>query len=191
MTTHDDTAIAICTSNEGKRAECERILGVPLVSAPAEIDEIQGIDAEVVCRDKAARAYMLLGRPVIVDDTGLGLSALGGFPGALVTWATGAGGNEILHRMLPDGAPADAEVVTAIGFADAAGVHVFVGRSHGTVLPQPRGSHGFGFDEIFVPEGETRSLAEMDAGEKDAISPRGQALAALAAFLNSRPDRTG
>lgn len=190
MKTQDDTDIAICTSNEGKRAECERILGVALVSTPAKIDEIQGIDAEAVCRDKAARAFELIGRPLIVDDTGLGLDALGGFPGALITWATGAGGNEILHRMLPDGARADAEVVTAIGFADAGGVHVFVGRSRGTVLEHPRGDQGFGFDEIFVPDGGSRSLAEMDAAEKDSISPRSQALAALAAFLRSRPDRT-
>lgn len=190
MTTQDGGTIGICTSNEGKRAECERILGVALVAAPADIDEIQGMDPEVVCRDKAARAFALLGRPVIVDDTGLGLFALGGFPGALITWATGAGGNEILHRMLPEGASADAEVVTAIGFADAGGVHVFVGRSRGTVLAQSRGSQGFGFDDIFVPEGGDRTLAEMDAAAKDAISPRGQALAALAAFLNSRPVRS-
>lgn len=189
MTTQDDTAITICTSNEGKRAECERILGVPLVSMPAEIDEIQDTDPEVVCREKARCAFALLGRPVIVDDTGFGLAALGGFPGALVTWATEAGGNEILHRMLPEGASTDAEVVTAIGFAEATGVHVFVGRGRGTVLAQPRGSQGFGFDGIFIPEGETRTLAEMDDASKDAISPRGRALALFANFLRIRADQ--
>jgi len=178
--------IHICTSNANKVREFERILGISLTSSGIDVDEIQSIDTEEVCRRKAEAAFAALGHPVLVDDTGFELSALDGFPGALVTWALKGGTTAILHRMLPPSADEGAKVVTAIGYADEAGVHAFCGAVAGTVIAVPRGANGFGFDEVFVPEGETRTLAEMSDAEKDAISPRGIALASLAAFLRER-----
>jgi XTP/dITP diphosphohydrolase len=178
--------LTLCTSNDGKRREFERILGIPLTTAPIDLAEIQSIDAGQVCRAKAALAYELLKAPVLVDDTGFELAGLGGFPGALVTWALEAGGVEILHRMLPRGGPADAAAITCIGLADERGVHVFSGRIAGTVLAEPRGTKGFGFDPVFVPQGATKSYAEMDDSEKDGCSPRGVALEKLAMHIRAR-----
>jgi len=175
--------LKLCTSNEGKRREFERILGVSLALEDVELDEIQSVDTEAVCRAKAALAYAKVGQPVLVDDTGFELVELGNFPGALVTWALGAGGLEVLHRMLPSGVAATAAAVTCIGLADETGVRVFTGRVSGTVLSAPRGVGGFGFDPVFVPDGQSRSLAEMDDEEKDQHSPRGFALAKLSDYL--------
>ncbi|HKR24979.1 MAG TPA: non-canonical purine NTP pyrophosphatase [Allosphingosinicella sp.] len=178
--------IILCTGNRGKLLEVSRILDMPLDSASPDLDEIQGLDALLVCRRKAAEAFALLGRPVLVDDTALHLAALGGFPGALVTWAIESGGPELLHRMLPPGASPAASAVTVIGYADEAGVETFAGALAGHVVAAPRGAEGFGFDPVFVPEGEERTLAEMSAAEKDSLSPRGRALRQAAAFLRAR-----
>ncbi|MEA3017068.1 MAG: XTP/dITP diphosphohydrolase [Sphingomonadales bacterium] len=176
--------IAICTSNRGKIREFERMLKRELDPIALAIDEVQALDTESVCRAKAGAAYGLIGRPVLVDDTGFELPALGKFPGALVTWVIESGGTSMLHRMLPPGVPPRAVAVTSIGFADCRGVNVFTGRVEGDVVPEPRGTNGFGFDDVFVPQGTQSTFAEMSDVEKDAISPRRIALDALRAHLD-------
>jgi non-canonical purine NTP pyrophosphatase (RdgB/HAM1 family) len=178
--------ISICTTNKSKVREFERILVRSLDPVSLEVDEPQTLDTGVACRAKAEAAFQKLGRPVVVDDTGFELEAISGFPGALVTWAINAGSTRLLHRMIPDGGTDRATVVTAIGYADVDRVEVFIGRLEGRVIAEPRGSNGFGFDEVFIPIGQERTLAEMSDEEKDAVSPRGLALRALADFLHAR-----
>ena len=175
--------IAICTTNSGKVREFERMLQMDLDPVQVDLEEIQALNTESVCRRKARAAYDEIGRAVLVDDTGFELSALNGFPGAFVTWVLEAGGTALLHRMLPPRVEPMAAAVTSIGFADSRGVHVFTGRIEGRVLPEPRGTNGFGFDEVFVPDGAELTFAEMSDTEKDALSPRGVALAALRSHL--------
>jgi XTP/dITP diphosphohydrolase len=175
--------LSLCTSNEGKRREFERILNCPLDLAPLDLPEVQALDTSAVCFAKAEAAYARLKRPVLVDDTGFEIMALNGFPGALVTWVLEAGGTGLLRRLIQPGTNPDAAAVTCIGLATADGVKVFTGRVSGEVLADPRGEGGFGFDPVFVPAGETRTFAEMSDTEKDACSPRGLALEQLAAFL--------
>lgn len=177
--------LSLCTSNEGKRREFERILNCSLDLAPLNLPEVQALDTAAVCFAKAEAAYARLQSPVLVDDTGFEIAALGGFPGALVTWVLEAGGIELLHRLLQPGSNPDAAAVTCIGLATEAGVKVFTGRVSGTVLADPRGENGFGFDPVFVPTGNTRTFAEMSDEKKDGCSPRGLALKQLAAVLAS------
>jgi len=181
-----EALLSICTSNEGKRRECERMLGIPLAAVKLDLPELQSLDVEEVCRAKAASAFEQLGSPAFVDDTGFSMRALGGFPGALVVWTIKAGGTPILHRMLASGADPATVVTTAIGYADANGVRVFSGSLSGSVIAEPRGENGFGFDDVFVPEGESRTLAEMSDADKDAISPRSLALRKFAEFLREQ-----
>ena len=177
-------AIHICISNNNKVREFERILGVSLIPSKIDLDEIQTLDAEEVCRNKATAAFAALGHPVLVDDTGFELIALNGFPGALVTWTIGAGSTSILHRMLPVKADERASVVTAVGYAEQGYVHAVAGRVKGRVIPVPSGGNGFGFDDVFVPVGDTRTFAEMTDAEKDQLSPRAIALRAIRQFLD-------
>lgn len=178
-------SLSICTTNAGKRREFERLLKLDLTAVAYDLDEIQSLDPRKVCRAKAAAAYAALGTPVLVDDSGFELGALNGFPGALVTWVIEAGGSALLHRLLPPSADPSATAVTAIAFADATGVSVFADTLGGMVIAEPRGENGFGFDDVFIAQGEHRTLAEMSDAEKDAISPRGRALAALATHLKN------
>jgi non-canonical purine NTP pyrophosphatase (RdgB/HAM1 family) len=173
----------LCTSNADKAREFSEILRRPITALSLELEEIQSLDPRVVAGRKALQAFAICGAPVMVDDTGLALDALGGFPGALVTWVLRAGGVEMLHRMLPPEASAAARVTTAIGFADAAGARVFVAAVRGEVITTPRGRHGFGFDAIFVPEGQRRTLAELGSRAKNAMSSRRLALDQMVTFL--------
>jgi len=178
--------LKVCTSNRGKAAEICRILGLEGEAIKLALTEIQATDPAIVVRAKAAEAFAKLGEPVLVDDTGLALDALKGFPGALVAWVLESGGVELLHRMIPPGADNRAVATTAIGYADAAGIEVFVGEVLGTVLAKPLGEDGFGFDSVFVPEGRSATFAQMSQQEKDALSPRRLALDQLSRFLRER-----
>ena len=75
---------------------------------------------------------------------------------------------------------------TVIALADATGTRFFEGVCRGTIIDEERGSKGFGYDRIFVPEGGNRTFAELDAEEKNAISHRGAALRRLAAYLHDQ-----
>ncbi|ESQ89786.1 hypothetical protein ABENE_13670 [Asticcacaulis benevestitus DSM 16100 = ATCC BAA-896] len=161
------------------------MLGRPVEAVAIDLTEIQALDTKSVSLFKAKEAYQRLQRTVIVDDTSLGLVALNGFPGALITWALKAGGNEILHRMLPPGAAPDALISTSIGYCDGERTEVVTGEVKGTVSQVSRGANGFGFDSIFIPEGESRTLAEMPDAEKDALSSRRLAIDALRVLLTT------
>ncbi len=143
--------------------------------------------------------------PAIADDSGLCVDALNGMPGVLsARWAGGHGDDAanlaLVLAQLAD-VPAGrrgarfvcaaalvvpAPQLTAAGelAAHPAVERVVAGELVGRLITAPRGSHGFGYDPIFVPEGDTRTTAEMAPAEKDAISHRGRAFRALAAVIS-------
>lgn len=179
--------LLICTSNPGKRLEIERILQIETRSVSLDLPEEQAIEPESISREKARVAYAHFGQAVLVDDSALMIDALGGFPGALVTWALRAGGPEILHRMIPAGSAATAQAISVVGLGTSAGVRSFTGRVAGTLVPVARGVGGFGYDPVFVPDGQGLSFAEMTPERKDALSPRARALTALRDYLADHP----
>jgi XTP/dITP diphosphohydrolase len=69
--------------------------------------------------------------------------------------------------------------------------YLFDGTVNGVILESPRGSAGFGYDPVFLPEGHSQSFAEMEASEKNGISHRGRAVEALMSFLKDRSNKTG
>jgi XTP/dITP diphosphohydrolase len=141
---------------------------------------------------KARAAAAATARPAIADDSGIEAAALNGAPG--VWSARYAGDNasdeenlaKLLREVPPDG---DTRVayVCAMAFVDPGGVQqVEHGRCEGTLIHEPRGNGGFGYDPAFVPDdypGDERTMAELDPEEKDAISHRGRAARALAIRL--------
>lgn len=167
------------TSNENKLREAAGILGVDLDSAEVDVPEIQSLDFGEVAAAKALAAHKALGMPscpVIVDDSGLAVGVWGGFPGPLTRWLMKSVGNAGLLRMLAAEEDRSARAVCAVAVADASGsVRVSWGVVEGEISREPRGEGGFGFDPIFVPEGETRTYAEMGE-EKSLDSHRTRAL---------------
>ncbi|MDA2804543.1 RdgB/HAM1 family non-canonical purine NTP pyrophosphatase [Nocardiopsis suaedae] len=142
---------------------------------------------------KARAVAMHTGLPAVADDSGLRVDALNGMPGVLSARWSGrfgdaAGDKDLanLHLVLdqladtPDGRRG-AEFVAAAALVVPGGVETAVeGVMRGSIIRERRGGNGFGYDPVFVPEGETRTTAEMEPEEKNAISHRGKAFRALA-----------
>jgi non-canonical purine NTP pyrophosphatase (RdgB/HAM1 family) len=170
---------ALVTSNEHKWMEAQRILGRPLDRVALELPELQAATVSEVARDKAGTAFARLRRSLIVEDAGLELAALGGFPGPFIKYWEKLGGLDSLCRALTGFDSRAATAVCALAVATPSGIAVVEGRVAGSIAQAPRGENGFGWDAIFVPQGETRTFAQMTAPEKDALSHRRRAWEAL------------
>ena len=178
-----ETQFALVTGNENKWLEAKRILGRDLERIVLDLPEIQAATTREVALEKARAAFALVKRPVIVEDAGVELRAFGGFPGPFIKYWHTLGGNEAICRALDGTASRAATAVCVLGIADAGGVRIVEGRLDGSISKSPRGTGGFGWDPIFIPENESRTFAEMSAAEKDLISHRRRAWAALALSL--------
>lgn len=173
------TGLVLITGNRGKAEEYERLLGISVTPEKIALPEVQALSVEDVVSAKAMAAYAAVQAPVIVDDSGISFSAWSGLPGALTSWFMDTVGNDGLVQMLVGFSDRSASVKTAIGYCDEQGVKVFVGTVDGRVATEPRGTNGFGYDPIFIPDGAVRTFAEMSAVEKDLHSMRKRACDAL------------
>ncbi|HTR97820.1 MAG TPA: RdgB/HAM1 family non-canonical purine NTP pyrophosphatase [Candidatus Acidoferrales bacterium] len=166
---------------------------VPLSDWPgASAPEETGVTLEENARLKARAALALTGLPALADDTGLEVDALGGAPGVHSARYAGEPADPAANiaRLLAAlaGVPRERRTarfrtVCVAAFADGRELAA-EGRLDGAILETPRGRNGFGYDPVFgLPDG--RSLAELDADEKNRISHRARAIAALSAMLRS------
>ncbi len=178
--------LVVVTGNKGKADEIASITGMPVEIVKLDIPEIQSLDVEEVAREKALTAYRILAKPVVVDDTGMSIEALGGLPGALVSWFLDTLGPEGLLKLVAGETHRHALVSTCIAYADEDGVQTFLGTVEGTLSQSLRGDAGFGYDPIFIPAGQDRTYAEMNSEEKNAISMRRQALLGLKDYLSKQ-----
>jgi len=193
------TELLVASRNRKKLAELSRVLdaagvgGLTLVS----LDDVPAFDEapetgatfEENALAKARDAYAATGLPVIADDSGLEVAALNGMPGVLSARWAGTHGDDVANyelvlaqmRDVPDDRRSAAFVSSCalVYGPGAADCTVVRGEWPGVLARQPRGDGGFGYDPVFIPEGETRSAAELGASEKDAASHRGRALALL------------
>ena len=190
--------IVLSTDNAHKLAEIRSILA-PLgyevlpksevgAGALEVIEDAPDLDGNAVKKARALHALTKLA--VLADDTGLFVDALGGEPGVhsarYASEHDDAANREKLLRKLAD-TPDDKRTAyfeTVLAYIDANGVETVVrGRVDGTITRDERGSHGFGYDSLFLPRGEKKTFAEMNDDEKNALSHRRRALDALVAFL--------
>ncbi|MDT7538772.1 MAG: XTP/dITP diphosphohydrolase [Actinomycetota bacterium] len=188
--------VLLATRNAGKVAELQRILspyGIDLVGldesfepGPETAPDFRG---NALAKAREAAAYS--GLPTVADDSGLAVDALNGMPGVLSARWAGRHGDDIANLELLLGQIADvpddrrtARFVCAAAAVLPDGREIVVEEAmEGRIIDGPLGTNGFGYDPIFVPEGETRTSAEMPSDEKDAISHRGKAFRALAPLL--------
>jgi XTP/dITP diphosphohydrolase len=123
------------------------------------------------------------------DDTGLEIAALNGAPGVYSARFAGEGKNSLdnMHKVLTlmeNEKNRKAQFRTAIALILSGETHIFEGKIEGKIATEPHGTAGFGYDPIFIPEGYSKSFAELTADEKNKISHRGRALDKMAKFLN-------
>jgi XTP/dITP diphosphohydrolase len=186
------TKLVIATHNKGKLAEFGDLLGphgIDLVSAGAlglpEPEENGTLYAENAAL-KARAATTATGLPAISDDSGLAIDALDGAPGLFTAdWAGnprdfGAAMDRVDRELALRGVAtvgARAHFVSALCVTWPDGDEaIFEGRVFGTLAWPPRGSAGFGYDPMFLPDGHARTFGEMTATEKHGLPPEGQGL---------------
>jgi XTP/dITP diphosphohydrolase len=188
----------VATHNQDKLRELGEILAsLDLVPLPDEV-ELPAEEGETFADNalaKARAAHAATGIAVIADDSGIEARALGGLPGVRSARYAGpeAGDEEnleLLLRELAGAADRSVAYVCALAYLDEDGAeHLFEGRCKGQLAGEPRGSGGFGYDPAFVPDdtgpGDQRTIAELSAAEKHAISHRGRAARALASWLEA------
>ncbi len=173
------------TSNKNKLGEARAILGFSIKHRSIDIEEMQSIYASEVARGKAKAAYEKLHTPVIVEDTGLHIEGLGGFPGALVKWMIEGLGYENMCRVVDLCKSRDAYAETCVAYYDGKKMRVFEGKINGSISKTPLGSNNFGWDCIFIPDGFAKTFAQMRPSEKNSVSMRREAFAKLGRFMAS------
>ena len=199
MTSGPMSIVVVATHNAKKAVELHRVLAAAGIDA-----DVRGLDAfpaypEPAETERSFEGNALLkaravcaatGVPAVSDDSGLCVDALNGMPGVLsARWSGGQSDVANLELVLaqlgdtPDdrlGAQFRCAVALVLPDGREAAVH---GEMRGRLVREPRGTNGFGYDPIFVPDSETRTSAELSDTEKDAISHRGNALRALVPVL--------
>jgi XTP/dITP diphosphohydrolase len=197
--------VILATGNRHKVAEMAELLpGVDLRPLPDGFEtpheDGETFAANALIKARAAHAAAAAGERVIADDSGIEAEDLGGAPGIYSARYAGVGvGDEVnLDKLLREvnaaGGNRRAAYVCALALVEPDGSeHVFEGRCEGRLLRERHGSGGFGYDPIFVPDdlppGDERTMAEISAAEKNAISHRGRAARMLAAHLATVGER--
>ncbi len=196
------TRLVLATHNAHKVGELRAILAPELadldpaavvgardVGAPEPVEDGVTFAANALLKARALAAAT--GLPAVADDSGLSVDVLGGAPGIFsARWAGRHGDDaanlDLLLAQLADIAPEHrgARFVCAAALVTPDGTeHVETGTLDGTLATAPRGAHGFGYDPVLVPLGESRTCAELSPAEKNAISHRGKAFRALVPHL--------
>lgn len=187
--------IVFCTQNKHKVAEVARVAGqhlefVTLNDIGFTRDIPEPFDTlEENARTKAETVYSEYHIPCFSEDSGLFTEALQGEPGVRSARYAGASANssqniELLLKRLEHNPNRKAYFKTVIAFCHQHQIHYFSGECHGTLLEKPRGEEGFGYDPIFVPDGDKRTFAEMSLDEKNLFSHRRKAMDAFLKYLN-------
>jgi XTP/dITP diphosphohydrolase len=192
--------LVLATGNQHKLIELTRILEAGRVEVElAGLGEFPGapevpetgatFDENALLKARAIAEFT--GLPAVADDSGLCVDALNGMPGVLsARWSGRHGDDEANLRLVlaqvsdvpDDRRGAQFECVAALVMPSGK-EYVSEGSVEGRLIREPRGTNGFGYDPIFVPDGSRLTTAEMDPAAKDAISHRGRALRALAPVI--------
>ena len=181
--------VYLASTNIHKYLEAREVMashGLSLAFLREEVPELQGDDVAEIAAWGARWAADKWDLPILVEDTGLFIEALNGFPGPYASYVLKTIGLEGILKLLEGVEDRRAYFKTALAFCDGKGVEpvVFTGEAHGTISHEPRGSGGFGYDPIFVPEGgDGRTFAEMSKSEKNTLSHRAKAFKAFAEWF--------
>ncbi len=178
-------SLTYVTSNPGKAELLRHTLHFPVRHQAMDLLEIQSLDVATIIEHKAKAAFQHVHSPVLVEDSSLQFVAWGKLPGPFIKWFLAELGPGGLCRLL-DGTPERSAVASIhFGLYDGQAFHTFADAREGTIALTPRGSHGFGWDAIFIPSGSHKTWAEMTEQEAQATSMRAIALAKLEAYLKS------
>jgi XTP/dITP diphosphohydrolase len=180
--------VDFATSNPHKVSEANsvgKLFNVGFTQIKVPYPEIRADDVSDVAEEGAKYVFSKVNTPVIVEDTGLYIDALKGFPGAYSSFVYKRIGNDGIVKLLENSENRSAKFISVVGYCDSEGVKLFKGTSEGTITQKPRGVAGFGYDSIFIPDGETETYAE-DPIRKNEISHRREAFEKFCEWVAKR-----
>jgi XTP/dITP diphosphohydrolase len=187
-------SVLFATSNRGKLEEARTILapfGISVEQFDGKGTEIQADTNSEVAAHASRGAATAAKRPVLVEDAGLFVDSLKGFPGPYSAYAFKTIGSAgVVALVGSHGSKRGASFVSSIAYCEPRGKPVlFEGSVHGTIASRPRGKKGFGFDPIFLPDRGAKTFGELTLDEKCAVSHRSVALRKFAKWYLSRDAR--
>lgn len=183
-----EVVVYLVTGNPHKLDEArDAVKDYPVRLEAARVDklEIQSDKVEEIALTAARHAFAQLRKPVAVDDTSLEIEALNGFPGPYASYVYKTIGLGGILKLLKGSRSRRACFKTAVALIIPPYEKVFTGVTCGVIAEEPRGSRGFGYDPIFIPEGSGRTYAEMTLEEKNRYSHRAKAFRAMAEWLTA------
>lgn len=181
--------IVLVTSNQGKLREFRSALasqGVEVEHSSEDCDEIQADTLQEVVLNCLVQLKAKGLRDFVIDDSGLFIDSLKGFPGVYSSYALRTLGLDGTLKLLEGVDDRKAHFECCIGAVIEGQEFTVTGRCDGHIAASASGAEGFGFDPIFVPSGYDRSFAEISIEEKNRISHRGKAVQAFSAELGRR-----
>jgi len=183
----------IVTTNKGKAEEFSSIFskyGLRFRVEHMRTPEIQSENLEEIAGHSVMYAYKTLREPVMVEDAGLFIDALNGFPGPYSSYVYRTLGVSGILRLMDGVVDREADFISVVAFySPFTGLRIFGGKTEGLIAEEPKGVSGFGFDPIFIPrEGDGRTYAEMSVEEKSRVSHRGKAARKFAEWVKTLRD---
>ncbi len=179
--------VRFVTGNENKFREANNIMSnydIELLWTPLPVEEVQSESLEEVAISKVLDAVKVISPPFIVEDTGLFIDALNGFPGPFASYVFKKLGLDNILKLMygVENRKAAFIAVGALVFEDNI-FKIFKGEINGEITHEKLGSQGFGYDPIFKPYGKTYSLAQLSIEEKNEISHRGKLFRQIGEYI--------
>ena len=184
--------LVLVTQNQHKLKELTPLFkkyNVEFDTTSLEKHEIRSESIEEIAREAAKVAFETLQKPVVVDDTGFFVDALNGFPGSYAGIVLNFIGFDGILQLMTDKVERASVFKTAVGYFDGQHLESFVGAMSGSVARESAGVGGFGYDPIFIPDGFTKTYAELTFDEKVSISHRTKAFEEFLRWYSSALDK--
>ncbi len=178
----------IVTSNKGKFLEYYQLFrenGFELKHYNLKYPEEQLGSIDEVARRSLYYLTGIIKEEFFIDDSGLFIDSLNGFPGVYSSYVQSTIGNKGILKLMRNETNRNALFKTSIAYYDG-DIHIFNGETRGLISTEERGKNGFGYDPIFIPYGEEMTYAEMETIEKNRISHRYKAAMELMNYLKKK-----
>ena len=177
-------SLYFATGNEHKFEEAEELArnhDLEIEHKDISYIEIQADELEDIVKPGAQQASSMIGSPCFIEDAGMFIDSLKGFPGPYSSYVYRTVGNEGILRLMDGVEDRRAEFRSVVGYCEpGSDPKLFRGKVEGTITEEPRGKGGFGYDPIFAPDrGEGGTFAEMSTKMKNYLSHRAEAIEKL------------
>lgn len=179
-------SLTFVTKNKHKLDDAKKLLSdYEIHNISFDVPEIQSLNPEEIVEEKLIYAYQKVKEPCFVMDTSLFFDCLNGFPGPFIKfWFEETVGAEKTCEIANLFKKYGCQFTTVLGYYDGVETYFFKETLNGEIPTEPRGDNGYHWDVIFIPEGETKTFAEMDFEEKHQYAPQAKLFKKLSGFLN-------